>query len=391
MALSVTTTSLPDARIGVAYSQTLAATGGTTPYSWSISAGSLPAWASLNASTGVISGTPASGETGMSGFTVEVTDSAVQPDGPTGTWTLAWHDEFNNGSGMSGNTNGLASSKWNVGWYYGPSSPGGAGYTGTSFTASSGGGAVEFYGPGALSFPGGGGMVMSCYASGAGPDGASYSSGGHSSTYESGGVNTAGIMNITPNTGYSVPGAIAGTVIQAASIVVEVELQMPGDDYIAGDNMVLAGGYWPYVGLYNCGDCDVPDYPSSGTWAEEIDIWEGFGENGSTGSDYFLTYHAASSYGSVVSCPSSLASTDLSLATHTFTVEFTYTTTKLWVDGVAVTGISPTTAECQAQWATPQYLNIQLQLTAGYVATGASSGGHTATPMKVNYVRVFTQ
>ena len=42
---SVTTTSLPSAAVGVVYSATLAATGGTTPYTWSISSGSLPAWA----------------------------------------------------------------------------------------------------------------------------------------------------------------------------------------------------------------------------------------------------------------------------------------------------------------------------------------------------------
>ena len=58
---SVTTSSLPDATAGDAYSETLAATGGTPPCTWSISSGSLPSWASLNASTGVISGTAASG------------------------------------------------------------------------------------------------------------------------------------------------------------------------------------------------------------------------------------------------------------------------------------------------------------------------------------------
>ena len=54
---------------------------------------------------------------------------------------------------MSGYTNGLADTKWNVGWYNGPSSPGGTGYKGTSKTASNGAGAIEFDGPGALYLP----------------------------------------------------------------------------------------------------------------------------------------------------------------------------------------------------------------------------------------------
>lgn len=73
--LAVATTSLPDGTVGTAYSQTLMATGGTAPLSWSISAGSLPAGLSLVASTGVISGTPTTA--GSSAFTVMVTDNAT--------------------------------------------------------------------------------------------------------------------------------------------------------------------------------------------------------------------------------------------------------------------------------------------------------------------------
>jgi len=54
----ITTTSLASATLGQTnYSQTLQGTGGTTPYTWSISAGVLPKGFSLNALTGVISGT----------------------------------------------------------------------------------------------------------------------------------------------------------------------------------------------------------------------------------------------------------------------------------------------------------------------------------------------
>jgi len=81
--LSVATATLPNARISASYSQTLAATGGVTPYSWSVSAGSLPAGLSLNASSGVISGTPSA--TGLSSFTVRVADS----QSPSATATKA--------------------------------------------------------------------------------------------------------------------------------------------------------------------------------------------------------------------------------------------------------------------------------------------------------------
>jgi Putative Ig domain len=55
---SVVTKTLPAGTVGQAYSSALQATGGTTPYTWKLSLGTLPAGLSLNASTGVISGTP---------------------------------------------------------------------------------------------------------------------------------------------------------------------------------------------------------------------------------------------------------------------------------------------------------------------------------------------
>jgi hypothetical protein len=73
--LSLDTTSLPDAHIGAAYSATLTASGGTGPYTFSIVSGSLPSGLSLNASTGVISGTPAYGAGGNFTLTIQVTDS----------------------------------------------------------------------------------------------------------------------------------------------------------------------------------------------------------------------------------------------------------------------------------------------------------------------------
>ena len=73
-ALTITTTSLPDAQVGVAYSQQLAASGGTSPFIWSVSVGSLPAGLTLSAS-GLLSGTPI--VSGAFNFTVQVVDSGV--------------------------------------------------------------------------------------------------------------------------------------------------------------------------------------------------------------------------------------------------------------------------------------------------------------------------
>jgi Putative Ig domain/Abnormal spindle-like microcephaly-assoc'd, ASPM-SPD-2-Hydin/Immunoglobulin I-set domain len=73
-ALSITTASLPPGTVNVAYSTTLQATGGTPPYTWSVSSGALPAGLALNASTGAISGTPAQSATFS--FTAQVADAA---------------------------------------------------------------------------------------------------------------------------------------------------------------------------------------------------------------------------------------------------------------------------------------------------------------------------
>ena len=69
---SITTSSLPDGKVGEAYSQILTATG-TTPITWSI-IGALPDGLSLNKDTGKISGTPTAA--GSSTFTVKATNSA---------------------------------------------------------------------------------------------------------------------------------------------------------------------------------------------------------------------------------------------------------------------------------------------------------------------------
>lgn len=81
LAVSISTTSLPNGTVGAPYSIELTASGGVLPYSWSISTGSLPSWASLDAGSGVISGTPEA--TGTTSFTVKVTDSQSTPASAT--------------------------------------------------------------------------------------------------------------------------------------------------------------------------------------------------------------------------------------------------------------------------------------------------------------------
>ena len=77
--LRVTTTSpMPNGTVSIAYSQTLAATGGDGNYTWAITIGSLPTGLTLNTSTGEISGTPTVVET--QNFTVQVTSGDGQTD-----------------------------------------------------------------------------------------------------------------------------------------------------------------------------------------------------------------------------------------------------------------------------------------------------------------------
>jgi hypothetical protein len=86
-ALSMVTTSpLASGTAGVAYSVTLSATGGTTPYTWAITAGALPAPLTLDPTSGLISGTP--NESGVFAFTARVTDNAASPAQASGAFDM---------------------------------------------------------------------------------------------------------------------------------------------------------------------------------------------------------------------------------------------------------------------------------------------------------------
>ncbi|MGH9739945.1 MAG: Ig domain-containing protein [Candidatus Acidiferrales bacterium] len=82
------TTSLRSGAPNVGYSQTVSVGGGTTPYTWSITSGALPAPLTLNTATGAITGTPALADNGPYNFTVQVVDSSV-PSPQTTTQNLS--------------------------------------------------------------------------------------------------------------------------------------------------------------------------------------------------------------------------------------------------------------------------------------------------------------
>ena len=88
---AISSASLSNGTIGVPYDQIMTTAGGTVPFTWSVSSGSLPAGLSLNATTGEITGTPSSSTTTPPNFTftVIVTDSSATPLTAQKQFTLA--------------------------------------------------------------------------------------------------------------------------------------------------------------------------------------------------------------------------------------------------------------------------------------------------------------
>lgn len=98
--LTITITALPAGTVGRAYNTTLVAIGGTGAKSWSVSSGTLPAGVSLNASTGVISGTPTTA--GASPFTLRVQDSGTPQQSAERPLTLTIISSGGGGGGTGG-------------------------------------------------------------------------------------------------------------------------------------------------------------------------------------------------------------------------------------------------------------------------------------------------
>jgi hypothetical protein len=86
--LDLSTTPSTETYVGVAYSQSNTASGGTSPYTYSVSAGSLPAGTTLDPATGTVSGIPTS-ITAIN-YTIKVTDNngATATVSSTGNITL---------------------------------------------------------------------------------------------------------------------------------------------------------------------------------------------------------------------------------------------------------------------------------------------------------------
>jgi hypothetical protein len=84
--ISITTTTLNPGTINTTFTATLAATGGSGTYTWSVSSGTLPTGLTLS-SAGVITGTPTTA--GLSGFTVQAEDSESTPQMATQPLKLA--------------------------------------------------------------------------------------------------------------------------------------------------------------------------------------------------------------------------------------------------------------------------------------------------------------
>jgi hypothetical protein len=93
--LSVTTSSLSNATSGVSYSDTLAASGGKAPYTWTESSGALPSGLDVE-SSGVINGTTT--KTGAYTFSVEVTDSSSPKQTASKSLTLTVNNPTTGGT-----------------------------------------------------------------------------------------------------------------------------------------------------------------------------------------------------------------------------------------------------------------------------------------------------
>ncbi|MGR4862194.1 putative Ig domain-containing protein [Caulobacter sp. LARHSG274] len=83
----ITTTSLPTPVLGQSYSQVVATSGGTSPVTFAVTGGALPAGLSLNASTGAISGTATAA--GAYSVTITATDTNGLTDAETYSGTIS--------------------------------------------------------------------------------------------------------------------------------------------------------------------------------------------------------------------------------------------------------------------------------------------------------------
>ena len=84
---AITSPALSGGEVGVAYAGAPSVGGGTTPYTWSLTSGSLPAGLTLDTATGAVTGTPTA--SGTSTFTLESTDADGQQATQSESVTIA--------------------------------------------------------------------------------------------------------------------------------------------------------------------------------------------------------------------------------------------------------------------------------------------------------------
>ncbi len=102
----------PSGEVGAAYSFAYTVAGGTGPFTWSVSAGALPAGLILNTSTGTLTGTPTT--VGSSSFTVRVVDAFAVADNQAGTVLIVAGPSIDPGARPAGEVGAAYSTTYTV-------------------------------------------------------------------------------------------------------------------------------------------------------------------------------------------------------------------------------------------------------------------------------------
>jgi Putative Ig domain len=124
-ALAIATPTLPNGTAGVAYTATLAGTGGTPAYKWTLASGTLPVGLTLGSANGVLSGTP--NVAGTYNFTIALSDVSTL----TATVTQAYTVNISPTVSTTSLPNGIAGTAYNQQLTY-------SGGSGGVFTITSG-------------------------------------------------------------------------------------------------------------------------------------------------------------------------------------------------------------------------------------------------------------